>query len=301
MLIPYNKDYPSESFYEMVKYHRFEVGTLLCEVIMPYENNKDIVRFFRLLTSEKHNKQKRLILSLDMLDRIFYTDETLIDMRSTDLMEYNLFNVKPYGTNNITEVDSNLEIVAVEKQGMSPDGIALPALLNIVKVLIAKGLVDNKYKLRPRSELLKQNVDLALTIKLVGSGQPEGIFLYRDRFSEVVLTQHELDKLFQIKSFIRTIISYTQERVGEIDKLAFYTSVNYDNIINYMIDLGFIPKNCTNKVAYYPGESTVHAIKLFREKNFETYIKNHMDNVKIVQLKEDGRFHDKANANNLII
>ncbi len=299
ILIPYNKAYDAKSYYEIVRYFKFEVGQLLCEVIMPYEQNKDIVRFFRLLTVEKQN---RLIISLDMLDRVYmYNENVLVDMRNTALEEYSLMNIKPRGSNNILEVSDKLTVSKVEKPGVSPDGITLTALFQVVKMLISKGMVDSQYKLKSRAELIRENVDLSLTINLIGREQPEGIFLYRDRFTEVALTQKELDNLYQIRSFIRSVTQFTKERIGDVDGLAFYTSSNQENIINSMVDLGFVTKEYASKVSYYPGEPTVHAIKLFKEKNFETYMKNHMDNGSVINLAEESRFKDKAKANNLII
>lgn len=300
VLIENDDSYGAETKMDMFKYLSFEIGTQQYEMIMPCgDKSYDIAHFFRLLYADKSNQ---LIFSLDMLYRSHYvTPKLFTDMHFPFLKNNNLVATKPRGSNPITSFNDNLEPETVESKEKDIDGITITALLQSVKLLLKYGIINNKYQLKSNVELLKQNVPLSLSVRIYGKNKPEGFYIYRDRFVEIVITQDELNELYQIKSYIRSVIDYTREYIGVVNGLIFYTTLNYENLINLMVDLEFIPKEFANKVTYRPGEATVHAIKLFKEKDIPTFINKNFNNIKRIDLLEDEDFQSIAKTNYLEI
>lgn len=298
ILLDSNESYITVNILDMVNYFRFEIGTLLCEVIMPYEKNYDIIRFFRLLNV---NKDNRLIFSLDMLDKIHYmTDQIFTEMRFSGFTQKNLTAVKERGKNPIIEFNDDLTVKTIEKKGVEPDGMSLSALLQFVKLLMKKGIIDNNFNIRSRKDMLRQNVSLSLAVRVAGNDAATGFYVYRDRFSEIVLTQAELHMLRQIRNFILSSIRYTQERFGKPEGIVFYTTTTHENLINHLFDLGFIPKDFADKISYNPGEATVQAIKLFKEKDIPSFLSANFNNVRKIDLVEDSFFIQAAQTTGLL-
>lgn len=298
ILLEKSENYIAVNILDMVNYFRFELGTLLCEVIMPYEKNYDIIRFFRLLNV---NKDNRMIFSLDMLDKVHYITEKLFtEMRFSGLTQNNMTVIKERGKNPITDFNDELAVRSVEKKGGEPEGITLSALLRFVKLLLKKGVIDNNFNLKSRKELLRQNVPLSITVRVVGNETPTGFFVYRDRFSEIILTQNELHMLRQIKSYILSAIKFTEETLGKPNGLVFYTTTTHEDLINLMFDLGFIPKDFADKISYNPGEATVQAIKLFKEKDIPSFLSANFNNIQKIDLVEEGLFIQAAQASGLL-
>ena len=300
VLIEGNDSYGAETKMDMFRYLNFEIGTQQYEMIMPRGSKSyDITHFFRLLNADKANQ---LIFSLDMLNRCHYaTPKLFTDMHFPFLRNNNLVAVKPRGLNPITSFNEKLEPATVESKEKDIDGITLTALLQFVKLMLKNGIINNKFQLRPRSELAKQNVPLGMSVRVYGQETPEGYYIYRDRFAEIVITQSELNELYQIRSYIRSVIDYTRECIGVVDGLIFYTTQTHDDLINLMVDLEFIPKEFANKVIYRPGEATVQAIKLFKEKDVPTFLQVHFNNIKRIDLLDDADFQKAAVSNFLEI
>ena len=300
VLIEGNDSYGAETKMDMFRYLNFEIGTQQYEMIMPRGSKSyDITHFFRLLNADNANQ---LIFSLDMLNRCHYaTPKLFTDMHFPFLRNNNLVAVKPRGLNPITSFNEKLEPATVESKEKDIDGITLTALLQFVKLMLKNGIINNKFQLRPRSELAKQNVPLGMSVRVYGQETPEGYYIYRDRFAEIVITQSELNELYQIRSYIRSVIDYTRECIGVVDGLIFYTTQTHDDLINLMVDLEFIPKEFANKVIYRPGEATVQAIKLFKEKDVPTFLQVHFNNIKRIDLLDDADFQKAAVSNFLEI
>ena len=300
VLIEGNDSYGAETKMDMFRYLNFEIGTQQYEMIMPRGSKSyDITHFFRLLNVDNANQ---LIFSLDMLNRCHYaTPKLFTDMHFPFLRNNNLVAVKPRGINPITSFNEKLEPATVESKEKNIDGITLTALLQFVKLMLKQGIINNKFQLRPRSELAKQNVPLGMSVRVYGQEKPEGYYIYRDRFAEIVISQSELDELYQIRSYIRSVIDYTRDCIGVVDGLIFYTTQTHDDLINLMFDLEFIPKEFANKVIYRPGETTVQAIKLFKEKDVPTFLQVHFNNFKRIDLLDDADFQKAAVSNFLEI
>lgn len=300
VLIEGNDSYGAEPKMDMFRYMSFEIGTQQYEMIMPRGSKSyDITHFFRILNADNDNQ---LIFSLDMLNRCHYaTPKLFTDMQFPFLRNNNLVAVKPRGLNPITAFNDNIEPISRENKEKDIDGITLSALLQAVKLLLKHGVINNKFQLKSRKELSKANVPLSLSVKVTGGESPDGFYLYRDRFAEIIITQEELNELFQIRSYIRSVIDYTRDCIGVVDGLIFYTTHTHDELINLMFELDFIPKEFSNKVIYRPGEATIQAIKFFKEKDVPTYLKLHFNNVKRIDLLDDADFQKAALANFLEI
>lgn len=300
VLIEGNDNYGAETKMDMFRYLRFDIGTNQYEMIMPRDSRSyDITHFFRLLNADKANQ---LIFSLDMLDRCHYaTPKLFTDMHFPFLKLNNLVAVKPRGLNPITSFNEKLEPETIESREKEIDGITPTAFLQFVKLMLKNGIINNKFQLRPRNELAKQNVPLGLSVRVYGKDTPDGYFIYRDRFSEILVTQDELNELFQIRSYIRSVIDYIRDCIGVVDGLIFYTSQNHDNLMNLMLDLDFIPKEFAGRAIYRPGEATVQAIKFFKEKDVPTFLQVHFNNIKRIDLLDDPEFQKAAVSNFLEI
>ncbi len=300
VLIQGDDHYGAETLMDMFRYVSFEIGMQQCEMIMPRGSTSyDITHFFRLLNADNNNQ---LIFSLDMLNRCHYATPNLFtDMQFPFLRNSNLLAVKPLGYNSIKSFNENLDPASIENKEKDVDGITLTALLQAVKYMLKHGIINNKYQLKSRLELSKSNVPLGLSVRVFGGDVPGGFYLYRDRFAEIILTQEELNEIFQIRSYIRSVIDYTRDCIGVVNGLIFYTTHPQDELVNLMADLEFIPKEYANKVIYRPGEATIQAVKLFKEKDVPTYLKTHFGNVRRIDLLDDSSFQKSASSNLLEI
>ena len=298
VLIEGDNYYNAEVLIDMFRYMRFDIGMQQCEMIMPRgSKNYDITHFFRLLNVDKDNK---LIFSLDMLSRTHYsTPKLFTDMVFPFLMNDNLTAVKPRGINPIVSLNSDINPDYTIANEEEVDGITLSAMFQLIKLLLHHGIINNRYQLKTRQELSQQNVSLSLSVRIYGQEKPEGFYIFRNRFSELVITQEELNEIYQIRSYIRTVIDYTREHIGVVEGLIFYTSKTHDDLINLMIDLEFIPKKYANKITYRPGEATVQAVKLFKEKDVPAFINKHFKNVKRIELIDEEVFRKASSVHNL--
>ncbi len=288
MLTEKGGDYETKNILDMISYFKFDVGTLLCEVIMPYGENHDVVRFFRLLGADRGHK---LVFSLDMLDRVHYlTDKLITDMRFGGLTASNILSIHPRGKNPVTDFDDELNVRSVEKKGSPPDGVTLSALLKLVKLMHKKGVIDNSFTIKPGTELARLGVPLELTVRVTAKDGRAGFYMFRDRFAELSLSQNDLYALAEIRDYIITVIRFTIERIGRVAGLIFYTASNHENLINLMFDLGFIPKEFAEKTAYFPGDATVQAIKLFKEKDIDSFVSGRFGNVAALNLASEEKF-----------
>ena len=298
ILMEHQNIYPVDNILGIMSYHRFDIGTLLCEVIMPIGANHNAVRFLRLLNAAKDNK---LTFSLDMLDRVYYLkNDITTDITFNGLITPNILAIFPRGKNAITDFDENLNHSNIDKKGHEPDGISLSAFLKLVKLMHKKGIIDNNFTIKSAGELSKQGLPLALTVRITQKDGISGFYAYSSRESELIVTQHQLDALAEIRSYIITMIRFAQEKIGRVSGLTFHTGANHDNLINFMFDLGFIPKEFADRVVYQPGDATAHAIKLFKEKDTKTFIQNNFGTAVSINATDDDIFMKKAKDTGLI-
>ena len=288
MLIEKCGDYEAKNILGLISYFRFDIGTLLCEAIMPCGDNHNVVRFFRLLGADRGYK---LVFSLDMLDRVHYlTDKLITDMYYYDLAVPNILSVYPRGKNPITDFDDDLNVRSVEKKGGQPDGVTLSALLKLVKMLHKKGIIDNDFTIKRGTELSKLGIPLSLTVRATTNEKGSGFFIYRDRFAELSLSQNSLYALAEIRNYIVTAIRFTAERIGMVAGLIFCTSANHENLINLMFDLGFIPKEFAERTTYCHGEAMVQAINLFKEKDIDSFMSRNFGNTASLDMASEEIF-----------
>ncbi|MBQ3033699.1 MAG: 2Fe-2S iron-sulfur cluster binding domain-containing protein [Deferribacterales bacterium] len=282
------EDYQYNDVLNMVKYFKFDIGTLLCEVMMPYGANHDVIRFLRLLNADRNNK---LFFSLDMLDRIHYMTKNLItDIAFNSLPNPNILSIFPKGKNPITDFDNNLNIASKENKTADPDGMTLSAFLKAVKLMLKFGIIDNNFTIKPRNDLAKLGLSLSLTVRLTDKNGKPGFYIFSSRTGELILNQEHLYALAQIRSYIVTSIAFVQQRIGNISGLVFSTGANHDDLINLLFDLGFIPREFAEKTVYQTGDSTINAIKLFKEKNMDTFFENNFNNTAMINAADEEIF-----------
>lgn len=297
ILVNYSEKYDSEVFLNMFRYYRDNEISQLYEVITPLnQQGYTINHFLRLLNAEK---EQCLIISLDMLDRVQYmTPVLLTDMSSSLLKNTNMTAILPRGTNAILSFDSSLKPVEIENKDKNIDGLTLAATMQFIYLMHKAGIINNRFQLKSRMELDKIKVPLDLTVRRFSKNGEEGYYIYRDRFTEISITQENLDELFQMRSYIRSVIEYTKS-LGFIDNITFYTAQVHNELINYMFELDFIPKEFAGKVTYRPGDAGIYAIKLFKEKDIPTFIKNNFNKVRAIKLEDEDEFKMVSSINSL--
>ena len=286
----------TEVFMDMINYTRFEIGTMLCEVVMPYKDNHDIIRFFRLLSSDSNNK---LIISLDMLDKIYFLNaKNITELASNRLATINISSISPVGKNPILSFNDDLSIKSVLKQEFSPDSLTLASMLEFIAIMKSKGIINNKFKLNNRTELLNNKIDLTTALKLIGSDTPTGFYIHRERSSEIILTQAQLDQIYKIRSHILSVIEWTGLNILKLSNIVFLTTENFDGLIDSMITLGFIPKDYHDKIIYSSGDSRVQAINIFKERDFSIFLKERFRSCSNILLDDDKSFQDLQKPSN---
>ena len=286
----------TETFMDMINYTRFEIGTMLCEVVMPYKDNHDIIRFFRLLSSDSNNK---LIISLDMLDKIYFLNaKNITELASNKLSTINISSIFPVGKNPILSFNSDLSIRSVLKQEFSADSLTLASMLELISIMKNEGLIDSKFKLKNRTELLENKIDLTTALKLIGSDIPTGFYIHRERSSEIILTQAQLDQVYQIRSHILSVIEWTGLNILKLSNIVFLTTEHFEGLIDSMITLGFIPKDYQDKIIYSSGDSRVQAINIFKERDFSIFLKERFRSCSNILLDDDKSFQDIQKTSN---
>lgn len=297
ILVNYSDKYDSEVYLNLFRYYRDTEISQLYEVIMPLnQQSYTINHFLRLLNADKGQS---LIISLDMLNRIQYmTPVLLTDMTFDSLKNTNMTAILPKGTNSILSFNKDLKPLEVENKDKYIDGITLAATMQFVNLMSKAGIINSRFQLKSRIELDKINVPLDLSVRRFSKNGVEGYYVYRDRFTEIAITQEDLNELYQIRSYIRSVIEYTKS-LGFIDSILFYTAHVHDELINYMFELDFIPKEFAGKVAYRPGDAGIYAIKLFKEKDIPSYIDINFHKVRTIKLEDEDDFRTISSINSL--
>ncbi len=280
----------TEIFMDIISYTRFEIGTMLCEVVMPFKENHDIIRFFRLLSSDSNNK---LILSLDMLDKIYFLNaKNITELASNKLSTINISSIFTVGKNPILGFNADLSIKSVLKQEFSPDSLTLASMLELISIMKRMNIINNKFKLNNRAELLNNKIDLTTALKLIGSDIPTGFYIHRERSAEIILTQAQLDQVYEIRSHILSVIEWTGLNILKLSNIVFLTTEHFEGLIDSMITLGFIPKDYQDKIIYSSGDSRVQAINIFKERDFSIFLKERFRSCSNILLDDDKSFQD---------
>ena len=299
VLIENDETFQTETYLDMFRYKQENLGTMLLEIIMPIGSKSyEITHFFRILNAD-NQKDNRIIFSLENLSRTHYTTSKLFaDMHFNLLLNDNLLSIKAGGNNRILAFDEEFNVIAKEHKEKEVDGISFTALLQLVHLLIKNGIINNKYQFKTRKELSNNNVSLSISVRIKGKDKSEGFYIYRDRFTEIILTQDDLNELYQIKSYMRTIVDYVKEEIA-IDRIILYSAQGYTDLVGLLFDLDFFAKEYANKIDYRVGEATINAIKLFKEKDVPTYLNKNFGTVKYIDLVDEKNFIKSSMINNL--
>jgi len=290
LILTEKTDVAVDNFMDMISYHRLDIGTMLCEVLMPYDQNHDIIRFFRLLSSDNNNK---LIISLDMLDKAYFLNASNItSLGYSKLAEPNILSISAVGKNPITAFNKDFTIKSLEKKEFSADSVTLSALLYAVAIMSKTGIIDSKFQLKNTKSLLDSGVDLSTALRLIGSEEPTGFYLYRERLSEVILTQEQLNTLYTIRSYLNALVEWTKLNILKLSGIIFFTAKHHEGIIDSMIDLGFIHKDFSDKITYLSGDSRIQAINIFKDQDFLSFLKNKFNNYSFISLDDNRHFEE---------
>lgn len=282
-----NKYFDGENLYNLVNYYTMNIGPMVCEIIQPQSNPLDLLLFFRLLYN---NKKKNVFISLELLRRIYYFNDDILNEISTDEknIESGLQKLLEVGKNPIINVDENFEITTKDKYEM-PDKIHFTALLQTVKLLKEEGLITDDFQLKDRS-LLIDNVPINKLVKLSYKDGKAIFFLYRKKNLELYIDQNTLDLIYCFREYISTLLKIVKMHLKRIDSVYLFTTVRYENLINYLFDLSIIPQEYSKKVVYFSGEPSILTSQFFQYKSIKDYFVKNIKSFESTTLKEQKIF-----------
>jgi ferredoxin len=284
-----NKYFEGENLYNLVNYYIVNIGTMVCEIIQPQNNPLDLLLFFRLLYN---NKRKNIFISLELLRRIYYFNDDILNEINTDerTIETGLQKLLEVGKNPIIDVEENFEIIIKDKYEV-PDKIHFSALLKTIKLLKDENLITDDFQLKDRLTLA-DNVPISRLVKLSNKDGKPVFFIYRKKNLEFYIDQFTLDLIFCLREYVSTLLKIIKSYLKRIDSIYLFTTERYENLINYLFDLGIIPQEYSKKIVYFSGEPSILTTKFFQYKSIKEYFINNISNFEAISLKEQKTFSE---------
>jgi hypothetical protein len=284
-----NKYFEGENLYNLVNYYIVNIGTMVCEIIQPQNNPLDLLLFFRLLYN---NKRKNIFISLELLRRIYYFNDDILNEINTDerTIETGLQKLLEVGKNPIIDVEENFEIIIKDKYEV-PDKIHFSALLKTIKLLKDENLITDDFQLKDRLSLA-DNVPISRLVKLSNKDGKPVFFIYRKKNLEFYIDQFTLDLIFCLREYVSTLLKIIKSYLKRIDSIYLFTTERYENLINYLFDLGIIPQEYSKKIVYFSGEPSILTTKFFQYKSIKEYFINNISNFEAISLKEQKTFSE---------
>lgn len=291
-IILHKKYYNGTSKLGLINYYSFQLGTLLCEIIQPENNPKDMLTFLRLIRSNENN----LIFHFDNLTNIFFKQKSSLTNINCAYIA-NDINIDPLlecGDNPINSISDDLLKTSVTDEYKQPTGINFSTLLKTITLLDKAGIIDSDLKLMDRNNLLDK-IPLDVLVKLSSRGGTNKFYIYRKNNLEIFVSQDIFDILLQLKTFITSVINYAESKLGKIDLITFDTINKYDNMTNELLDLNIIPSKYSKKLIHLTGDPTIFATKFFNEKSLKDFLDKNFSEYKEIELYKDNHFNEINN------
>lgn len=280
--------FEGDVMFDLVKYTSMELGDLLVEVLQPKESHRDLVRFMRFVNQ---TPGKKLLIPLDNLEKAHFMDDgDLHDMSAGFIDCDSLFGMSEFqGKNPIVSISKDLLEATVKDDFHQPDSISFTVFFRTASLLVKNGIANKHLQLYDRSDVM-DDVPLELTVKLSTKDGIKRFNIYRKQGVDLFIDQNALDSLHQLRSFIHSVISYTEKKFGHIDDVVFYTLTDSNTLADDLISLTAIPKKYEKKVKTFFGDPTMFAVQFFQEKNIGTYFEKRFGEQNIIDLMKDELF-----------
>lgn len=290
VIIILDKEYfDGEIFFKLVNYHSFEIGTLKCEVLQPYNEPKNLLTFLRLLNSVNG---QNLQVALDNLRFSYFLKDGIFYFLNSEYVSdtINIDRLLTTGKNPVIDIADDLTHVTMKEDLKEPDSIALPALLKTIKILMRIGAVDSNFVLRDRNELVDE-LKLEHLVKFSKRNEGNMFYIYRKKDIEIFLSQQMLDQLRELKIYLMALTDFVQKELGNIDSIIIQNLTHYDYLVNNLFDLSILPKYYSKKTKFYSGDPTILASKFFTEQNVKTFIESRISDMREIELYKNEEFN----------
>lgn len=282
---------------DIVNYYSFELGSVFCEVLQPINSARQLTSFFRLTSNLKNNN---LILSLDSLSNAHYVDSNgviyNIDLRYiTD--EYNFEDLFFFdGKNPVLDISEDFGNLKIKEPLVDPDSISITAKLQALRNMIFYGIVNNDYSFNDRQSLIDK-LPIEILVKISQIDDKKIFYIYRKKGISLYIDEKFIEKIKYLKVILNSLFEYIEANCGKIQHVSVNSFVNFDNLINNLLDLNIIPKNYSKKVSFFTGDPTALAAKFFSMPTIEYYAQNKIKETLQVKLHNENSFSEIFNKN----
>lgn len=280
--------FDGEDMFGLAKYTSMELGPFLVEVLQPRDNQRDLVRFLRFVNQ---TPGKKLLIPLDNLEKAHFMDDgNLHDMTARSIDCESFFGMSEFrGKNPIVSISKDLLDTRIRDDFHLPDSISFTVFFRAAALLIKNGLADRRLKLRERADVM-DDLPLELTVKLSVKDGVKRFNIYRKQGADLYIDQKALDSLNRLRTFIRSVITYTEKKFGHIDDIVFYTLTDSDSLAEDLLSLSAIPKKYEKKIKTFSGDPSLYAVQFFQERSIERYFQKRFGEQEFINLDEDELF-----------
>jgi len=289
--------FEGKNLLDIVNYYSFELGSVFCEVIQPINSPRQLTSFFRLTSNLKNNS---LILSLDSLSSAHYVDSNgviyNIDLRYiTD--EYNFEDLFFFeGKNPILEISEDFGNLKIKEPLVDPDSLTITAKLQALRNMILYGIVNNDFSFNERQSLMDK-LPIEILVKISQIDDKKIFYIYRKKGISLYIDEEFIEKIKYLKVILNSLFEYIEANYGKIQNISVNSFVNFDNLINNLLDINIIPKKYSKKVSFFTGDPTVLAAKFFSMPTIEDYTQNKIEETLQIKLHNENGFSEIFNKN----
>jgi len=289
--------FDGKNLLDIVNYYSFELGSVFCEVIQPINSPRQLTSFFRLTSNLKNNS---LILSLDSLSSAHYVDSNgviyNIDLRYiTD--EYNFEDLFFFeGKNPILEISEDFGNLKIKEPLIDPDSLTITAKLQALRNMILYGIVNSDYSFNERQSLMDK-LPIEILVKISQIDDNKIFYIYRKKRISLYIDEEFIEKIKYLQVILNSLFEYIETNYGKIQNISVNSFVNFDNLINNLLDLNIIPKKYSKKVSFFTGDPTILAAKFFSMPTIEDYTKNKIKETMQIKLHNENSFSEIFNKN----
>ncbi|MCB4204082.1 2Fe-2S iron-sulfur cluster binding domain-containing protein [Deferribacterales bacterium Es71-Z0220] len=289
--------FEGKNLLDIVNYYSFELGSVFCEVIQPINSPRQLTSFFRLTSNLKNNS---LILSLDSLSSAHYVDSNgviyNIDLRYiTDEYGFeDLFFLE--GKNPILEVSEDFGNLKIKEPLVDPDSLTITAKLQALRNMLLYGIINNDFSFNERQSLMDK-IPIEILVKISQIDDKKIFYIYRKKGVSLYIDEDFIEKIKYLKVILNSLFEYIETNYGKIQNISINSFINFENLINNLLDINIIPKKYSKKVSFFTGDPTVLAAKFFSMPTIENYTQNKIKETLQIKLHNDNSFSEIFNRN----
>lgn len=282
--------FEGKELFSLVIYTSITVGAFLIEVLQPMQNHRDMVRFMRFVNQ---TPGKKLMIPLDSLEKAYFlNDGNLYELQAGEIDSDSLLSMSEFnGKNPVIDLSDDLLETTVKDTFHQPDSISFTVFFHTAVLFMRNGLADKRLQLKERAEVM-DIMPLEVTVKL---GKHDGLKrfnVYRKQGCDLYIDQNALNALNRFRLFIRSVISYTEKKFGNIDNIVFYTLTNSATLAEDLISLSAVPKKYEKRLKTFSGDPSIYAVQFFQEKDIEAYFDKRFGIHDVISLDSEPLFID---------